>query len=119
MGQERERLQESKSRTHVRCDCKYRVVFIPMHRRQEIYETLSRKKGTILSDSTDQSEIAMLEGQAMVNHLHLLLNRRPKYSVSHTVGFPKGKSAARIEQKLSQVCRMTGLHYRTTGDWLT
>ena len=39
----------------------------------------------------------------------------PKYSVAHTVGFLKGKSAVRIHRDLLQERRMTGLHFWATG----
>src|SRR5271166_2719956 len=39
----------------------------------------------------------------------------PKYSVAHTIGFLKGKSAVRIHRELLQERRMTGLHFWATG----
>ena len=39
----------------------------------------------------------------------------PKYSVSHTIGFLKGKSAVRVHRELMQHRRMTGLHFWATG----
>ena len=39
----------------------------------------------------------------------------PKYSVAHTIGFLKGKSAVRIHRDLLWERRMTGLHFWATG----
>ncbi|BBO81737.1 hypothetical protein DSCO28_23030 [Desulfosarcina ovata subsp. sediminis] len=39
----------------------------------------------------------------------------PKYSVSNTVGFIKGKSAIRIHRELLGAKRMTGLSFWATG----
>ena len=39
----------------------------------------------------------------------------PKYSVAHTNGFLKGKSAVRIHRDLLRERRMTGLHFWVTG----
>jgi putative transposase len=39
----------------------------------------------------------------------------PKYSVAHTIGFLKGKSAVRIHRELLKERRMTGLHFWAAG----
>ena len=36
----------------------------------------------------------------MPDHVHMLLSVPPKYSVAHTIGFLKGKSAIRIHRKV-------------------
>ena len=43
-----------------------------------------------------QYGIELVEGHAMGDHVHMLLMIPPKYSVAHTIGFLKGKSAIRI-----------------------
>ncbi len=57
----------------------------------------------------------MVEGNASIDHVHLCLSIPPKYSVAHTIGFIKGKSAVRIHRQLLQEKRMTGLHFWATG----
>ena len=56
-----------------------------------------------------------MEGHALPDHIHLCLSIPPKYSVAHTIGFLKGKSAVRIPRELLQERRMTGLHSWATG----
>lgn len=51
----------------------------------------------------------------MADHIHMCLSVPPKYSVAHTIGFLRGKSAARIPRDLLQARRMTGLHFWATG----
>ncbi|WP_157579472.1 transposase [Singulisphaera acidiphila] len=58
-----------------------------------------------------QRGVELLEGQAMPDHIHLCLSIPPKYSVAHTIGFLKGKSAVRIHRELLQERRRTGLHF--------
>jgi putative transposase len=53
----------------------------------------------------------LLEGHAMRDHVHLCLSIPPKYSVAHTIGFLKGKSAVRILRELLRERRITGLHF--------
>jgi len=63
--------------------------------------------------------VELLEGRAMPDHIHMCLSIPPKYSVSHTLGFLKGKSAVRIHRELLQERRMTGLHFWATGYWMS
>ena len=42
-------------------------------------------------------------GNALPDHVHLLLSVPPKYSIANTVGFLKGKSAIRINRDLGGV----------------
>ena len=56
-----------------------------------------------------------MEGRAMPDHVHMCLSIPPKFSVAHTIGFLKGKSAVRIHRELMRKRRMTGLHFWSTG----
>jgi len=40
--------------------------------------------------------VEIMEGKAMVDHIHLLVSIPPKYSVSNLMGYLKGKSALMI-----------------------
>ena len=51
----------------------------------------------------------------MPDHIHMCLSVPPKYSVAHTIGFLKGRSAVRIHRDLWPARRMTGLHFWATG----
>ena len=51
----------------------------------------------------------------MPDHIHMFLSIPPKYSVAHTIGFVKGKSAVRIHRELLQERRMSGLHFWAPG----
>ena len=62
-----------------------------------------------------QKGIEVLEGHLMPDHVHMVLSIPPKYSVAHTIGFVKGKSAVRIHRQLLKERRMTGLHFWATG----
>jgi len=52
----------------------------------------------------------------MRDHIRMLLMITPKFSVAHTVGFLKGKSAIRIFREYLQVKRnFTGRHFWARG----
>ena len=57
----------------------------------------------------------MQEGHCLPEHIHMCLSIAPKYSVAHTIGFLKGKSAVRIHRDLLRERRMTGLHFWASG----
>jgi putative transposase len=112
-------MQEFESLAHVRWDCKYHVVFIPKYRRKVIYGRMKQQIGRILRELCEQRGIELLEGHAMPDHIHLCLKIPPKYSVSNTVGFLKGKSAVRIHRELLHERRMSGLHFWAVGYWVS
>jgi putative transposase len=76
---------------------------------------MRRRIGVILRDLCRQRGVELLEGRAIPDHIHLCLSIPPKYTVSHTVAFLKGKSAVRIHRELRGERRMTGLHFWSTG----
>ena len=108
-------MHDWRSLSHVRWECKYHVVFIPKYRRKVLYGKLRRRIGLILRELCRQRGIELLEGHLMPDHVHMLLSIPPKYSVAHTIGFLKGKSAVRVHRELLRERRMTGLHFWATG----
>ena len=108
-------MHDWRSLSHVRWECKYHVVFIPKYRRKVLYGKLRRRIGPILRELCRQRGIELLEGHLMPDHVHMLLSIPPKYSVAHTIGFLKGKSAVRVHRELLRERRMTGLHFWATG----
>ena len=108
-------MHDWRSLSHVRWECKYHVVIIPKYRKKVFFGKARRRIGEILRDLCKQRGIELIEGRAMPDHIHMLLSIPPKYSVSHTIGFLKGKSAVRIHRELEGQRRMTGLHFWATG----
>ena len=108
-------MHDWQSLSHVRWECKYHIIIIPKYRRKVFFGKMRRQIGTILRDLCRQKKIELLEGHAMSDHTHMVLSIPPKYSVSHTVGFLKGKSAVRIHRELMKNRRVTGLHFWAVG----
>jgi len=61
---------------------------------------LRRQVGRIIRDLCEQRGVILVEGHAMADHVRLCLSIPPKFSVAHTVGLLKGKSAVRIHREL-------------------
>ena len=108
-------MHEWESLAHVRWDCKYHVVIIPKYRRKVIYGQLRKSIGRILRELCRQRGVEFVEGNMAADHVHMCLSIPPKFSVAHTLGFLKGKSAVRIHRELLHERRMTGLHFWATG----
>jgi putative transposase len=108
-------MHEWQSLSHVRWECKYHVVIIPKYRKKILFGRLRARVGRILRELCEQRGVELIEGKAMADHVHMCLSIPPKFSVAHTVGFLKGKSAVRIHRELLKERRMTGLHFWATG----
>ncbi len=98
-------MKDWQSQSHVKWECKYHVVILPKYRRKEIYGRLRKRIGEILRQLCRQKDVELIEGKAMVDHIHMLLSVPPKYSIAMTIGYLKGKSAIRIHRE----------HLRTKG----
>ena len=109
-------MREWQSQAHVKHYCRYHVVFVSKYRKKSIYGVLRKDIGGIFRDLCRQYGIELVEGHAMGDHVHMLLMIPPKFSVAHTIGFLKGKSAIRIFRDYLQVKRnFTGRHFWARG----
>ncbi len=101
---------------HVKHYCRYHIVFVAKYRRKSIYGTLRKDIGKIQRELCHQTDVELVEGYAMRDHIHMLLMIPPKYSVSSAVGFSKGKSTIRIFREYLQVKRnFTDRHFWARG----
>ena len=115
MEKEYEMMHEWNSQSHAKWECQYHVVFIPKYRQKVLYGKTRRKIGQILRELGKQKGIELLEGHAMSDHVHVCLSIPPKYSVAHTIGFLKRKSAIKIHREVLHQKQMTGLHFWAKG----
>ena len=81
---------------HTSWRCQYHVVFAPKYRRMEIYGKIKENIGIILRKLCQQKSVEIIEAQACPDHIHMLISIPPKYSVSQTMGYLKGKSSLMI-----------------------
>jgi len=108
-------MKDWQSLSHVTWDCKYHVDIVSKYRNRVIYGEVRKKIGGIIRELCRQKGIEIHEGHAMPDHVHLMLSIPPKYSVSNTIGFIKGKSAIRIHRELLKSKKMTGLSFWARG----
>ena len=84
------------SLAHTKWECKYHVVFAPKYRRQVIYGKLKADVGKILRELYNWKGITIIEAEVCPDHVHMLIEIPPKYSVSGIMGYLKGKSRIMI-----------------------
>ncbi len=108
-------MHDWQSLSHVRWDCKYHVVIVPKYRKKVIYGKLRRQIGPVLRSLCQQRGVTLVEGHTMPDHIHMCLSVPPKFSIAHTIGFLKGKSAVIVHRRLLNERRMTGPSFWATG----
>lgn len=95
-----------KKLSHSIYECKYHIIFCPKYRyrilkdkiaeyvRQQIYQLCQRK-----------DKIEVLELNVQADHVHLILEIPPKYAVSDTMGYLKGKLAIALFRQYPKLKR--------------
>lgn len=83
---------------HVKWECKYHIVWIPKYRRKNLYGQLRKELGKLFRELASHKECEVEEGHLMGDHVHMMVSIPPKHSVSHIVGYIKGKSAIYISR---------------------
>ena len=99
-------MKQFKRLSHSLYECKYHIVFCPKYRhrifkddvveytRQQIYQLCKQKE-----------LVEILELNIKPDHIHLVMDIPPKYSVSGVMGFLKGKLALRLFEKYEHLGR--------------
>ena len=76
--------------------CQYHIVFAPKYRRKVIYGELRADIGQILRKLCNERKVEIIEAEACLDHIHMLVSIPPYLSVSQFIGFLKSKSALMI-----------------------
>ena len=106
---------DEQTQSHATWDCKYHVVFSSKYRTKRLYGDVRRELGELFHRLAGQKDCRIEEGHLMPDHVHMLISIPPKYSVSHIVGFLKGKTALYIANKYARKRRYKGYHFWARG----
>ena len=90
---------DKNSLSHTSWNCKYHIVFAPKYRRKAIYGKIRVDIGKILRLLCERKGIRIIGAECCPDHIHMLVEIPPKYSVSQIVGYLKGKSSLTIFDK--------------------
>ena len=89
-------MNDSKSLSHTKWNCKYHIVFSAKYRRQVIYGKIKADIGKILRQLCEMKQAEIYEAEACPAHIHMLVSIPPSLSVSQFMGYLKGKSSLMI-----------------------
>lgn len=87
------------SLSHTKWNCKYHIVFAPKYRRKVFYGEKRAEIGKILRELCNWKKVNIINPEVCPDHVHMLVEIPPKYSVSSFMGFLKGKSSIMIYEK--------------------
>ena len=89
-------MKDNNSLAHTTWNCKYHIVFAPKYRRRVIYGEIRVEIGKIIRMLCERKGITIIEAELCPDHVHMLVEIPPKYSVADIVGYIKGKSSLMI-----------------------
>lgn len=89
-------MKDIHSLSHSKWRCQYHIVFAPKYRRKEIYGKLRADIGQILRKLCEQKGVKIIEAEACLDHIHMMVSIPPSLSVAQFMGFLKGKSTLMI-----------------------
>ena len=89
---------DKNSLSHTKRRCKYHIVFAPKYRRKVIYRQLRKDIGSILRELCSRKGIKIIEAELCPDHVHMLVEIPPKYSIPQIMGYIRKKFVNYIRQ---------------------
>lgn len=96
-------MDDKNTLAHTSWRCKCHIVFAPKYRRKEIYGKYRVEIGKMIRILCQRKGINIVEAELCPDHIHMLIETPPKYSVSQIVGYLKGKSSLMIFDKFANL----------------
>ncbi|MFB0919153.1 MAG: IS200/IS605 family transposase [Clostridiaceae bacterium] len=88
---------------HSKWNCKYHIVFAPKYRRLVFFKDKKREIGDLLRQLCEWKGVKILSAEICPDHIHMLVEIPPKYSVSSFMGYLKGKSSTMLYEKVADL----------------
>lgn len=82
-----------KSNNNVFYSCKYHVVWCPKYRRKVLTGVVEARLKELIKECCAEQNVEIIEMEIMPDHVHLLLDVDPQYSIHRAVKFIKGKTS--------------------------
>jgi putative transposase len=113
-------MTNTQSLAHTTWECKYHVVWIPKYRRKKLFVEIRRELGPVLRELARQKESEILEGNLLIDHVHMLIAIPPQYAVAPVIGYLKGKSAIHLARTFGgRQKNFTGEHFWARGYYVS
>ena len=109
-------MSEFNKLAHAVWQCKYHLIWCPKYRFKILKGVLQQSVEDILRQLCEWKKLEILEINVQEDHVHMVVSIPPKFSVSETVGFLKGKCAIKIfDRHLELKKRYWGRHFWAKG----
>ena len=95
-------LNDIHSLSHSKWNCKYHVVFAPKYRRKVFYGEKREAIGKILRQLCEWKGVNIIEAEVCPDHVHMLIEIPPKFSVSGFMGNSGAKDTTLTQQEKTQ-----------------
>ena len=116
----KKRNDDESSLSHTRWNCQYHIIFSPKYRRRAIYGKLRRDIGRYMRRLCEYKGVEIVEANACLDHIHMLVKIPPKIAVSSFMGYLKGKSALMIFEEHSNLKYKYGSrNFWAEGYWVS
>jgi putative transposase len=89
--------------------CLYHIVFCPKYRPKVLVSPVEERLETLLLEAQQGYDFLLMESQVMPDHVHLLLDINPKYSVVSVVAKIKGWASFVLRKEFSKLARAVTL----------
>ena len=80
-------MENYRSLSHTRWQCKYHIIFIPKFRRKRLFGVLRKERGSVFRRLAEQKGCSIEEGHVMSDHVHMLISIPSKLAVSSVIGY--------------------------------
>ena len=96
-------MNDINSLSHTKWNCKYHIVFAPKYRRKVFFQEKKVAIGKILRQLCEWKGVKIIEAEICPDHVHMLVEIPPKFSVSNFMGYLKGKSSVMLYEQFSEL----------------
>lgn len=102
----RDRSDKYRRLSHVTYDCRYHFIWVTKYRFKIFDKKIEVALKWAIKNVCDSKDIEILEGAVGREHVHLYLSVPPKYSMSDTMKWIKGKSAEQLFKQFPELNKM-------------
>ncbi|PTA92133.1 IS200/IS605 family transposase [Kluyvera sp. Nf5] len=103
--------------SHALWCCQYHIVWTPKYRFRILRNNVGKEVYKQIRISSEQLGIEVVELNVQIDHVHLLVKVPPRLSISHVIGYLKGKTALRLFSKFPNLRKnkLWGNHFWARG----
>ena len=92
-----------KSNKNVFYSCKYHVVWCPKYRSKVLTDAVELCLRELIEETCTEQNVEIIEMEIMPDHVHLLLEVDPQYSVHRAIKIIKGKTSRIIRSEFQRI----------------